>query len=85
MPDPRLKNLMADSELVEFAHVTANQNERKLRHVKEDARRDASVYEDRSTGERRTLPNKFVRAIGKQAAFELVDPEIERDAVAALT
>ncbi len=85
MPDPRLKNLMADSELVEFAHNTADQNERKLRRVKEDARRDASVYEDRSTGERRTSPNKFVRAIGKQAAFELVDPELERDAVAALT
>ena len=76
---------MSDSELVEFAQNTANQNERKLRHIKEDARRDASVYEDRSTGERRTLPNKFVRAIGKQAAFELVDPELEHVAVAALT
>ena len=85
MPDPRLKNLMSDSELVEFAQSTASQNERKLRHIKEDARRDASVYEDRSTGERRTLPNKFVRAIGKQAAFELVDPELEHVAVAALT
>ena len=85
MPDPRLKNLMSDSELVELAQSTASQNERKLRHIKEDARRDASVYEDRSTGERRTLPNKFVRAIGKQAAFELVDPELEHVAVAALT
>ena len=39
--------------------------------------KDGFVYEDRSSGERRTLPNKFVRAIGERATFELVDPDLE--------
>jgi hypothetical protein len=77
MPDPSRKNLLSDIELVEFAQRQANMNERSLRKVKEDAVKDGFVYEDRSSGERRTLPNKFVRAIGERATFELVDPDLE--------
>tara|TARA_R100000084_G_C4546350_1_gene97975 strand:- start:136 stop:393 length:258 start_codon:yes stop_codon:yes gene_type:complete len=77
MPDPSRRNLLSDIELVEYAHKLASKNDRSLRKVKEDLRRDGLVYEDRTSGERRTLPNKFVRAIGERATFELVDPNLE--------
>jgi hypothetical protein len=76
MPDPRLKKLLSDVELVELAEQTARKNSRTLRYVKDDTRRDATVFEDRQTGERRSLPNKFIRAIGEGPTFELVDPEL---------
>ena len=72
MPDPSLKGKLTDIELVEYAQRVAGENHRSLRHVKDDTRRDSKVFEDRSTGERRTLPNKFIRAIGQDATFELV-------------
>jgi|TARA_R110000796_G_scaffold251997_1_gene384749 hypothetical protein len=77
MPDPTKRNLLSDIELVEYAQKQASMNERSLRKVKEDLRRDGLVYEDRNSGERRTLPNKFVRAIGEHATFELIDPDLE--------
>ena len=36
---------------------------------------DMVVYEDRATGERRQIPNKFVLSLGKLVAFELADPD----------
>ena len=77
MPDPTKRNLLSDIELVEYAQKQASMNERSLRKVKEDLRRDGLVYEDRNSGERRTLPNKFVRAIGEHATLELIDPDLE--------
>ena len=71
------KNVLSDVELVEFAQRKAKENDRVLRKVKEDIRRDGLIYEDRESGERRSLPNKFIRAVGEQAAFELIDPELE--------
>ena len=71
------KNVLSDVELVEFAQRKAKENDRVLRKVKEDIRRDGLIYEDRESGERRSLPNKFIRAVGERAAFELIDPELE--------
>ena len=76
MPDPTMKGKLTDTELVEYAQHLSGSNERSLRRVKEDAIRDAVVYEERGTGERRTLPKKFINAIGAPATFELVDPEL---------
>jgi len=76
MPDPSQRRKLNDTELVEYAQHLAVNNERSLRRVKEDAIRDAVVYEDRGTGERRTLPKKFINALGAPATFELVDPDL---------
>jgi hypothetical protein len=66
-----------DIELVEHAQFLAEQNQRELRLVLVHGRRDCTSYEDVKTKERRILPNKYVRAIGPEAAFELVaiDPQ----------
>ena len=61
------RNKLSDVELVE----------RILRKVKEDAVRDSVVYEDRESGEQRSLPKKFIRALGASTTFELVDPKID--------
>jgi hypothetical protein len=73
----KIRNRLSDIELVEYAQHVADQKERRLKQVKDDTVRDSVVYEDRSSGERRTLPNKFIRAIGAQATFELVDPRLD--------
>ena len=77
MPRAVMRNLLSDVELVEYAQNVADQKSRNLRQVKNDTVRDSVVYEDRDTGERRSLPNKFIRAIGSAATFELVDPELD--------
>lgn len=77
MPRAALKNLLSDIEAVEYAQHKAKQTERSFRKVKEDAIRDSVVYEDRTSGERRSLPNKFIRAIGIDVAFELSDPDLD--------
>tara|TARA_R100001443_G_scaffold28822_1_gene41991 strand:- start:12894 stop:13151 length:258 start_codon:yes stop_codon:yes gene_type:complete len=77
MPRAALKNLLSDIEAVEYAQHKANKTERSFRRVKEDTIRDSVVYEDRTSGERRSLPNKFIRAIGVDAAFELADPDLD--------
>lgn len=66
-----------DIELVEHAQYLADQTERELRLVLVHGKRDYTSYEDVKTKERRALPNKYVRAIGPEATFELVaiDPE----------
>ncbi len=66
-----------DIELVEHAQFLAEQNQRDLRLVLVHGRRDSTFYEDVKTKERRILPNKYIRAIGPEATFELVsiDPE----------
>jgi len=76
MPDPSMKGRLTDVELVEYAQRQAGSSQRSLRRVKDDTIRDAVVYEDRETGERRTLPNKFINAVGASATFELVDPNL---------
>jgi len=67
----------SDLELVEHAQFLASQNERTLRLVLVHGNRDCTTYEDVKSKEVRTLPNKYIRAIGEQASFELVciDPE----------
>lgn len=63
---------LSDIELVEYAqHLTTTQD-RSLRRVTEDDRRDAVVYEDRHSGARCSVPRKFIKALGLEAAFELV-------------
>ena len=67
----------SDLELVEHAQFLAAQNERTLRLILVHGRRDCTSYEDVKMKERRILPNKYIRAIGPEATFELVaiDPE----------
>jgi hypothetical protein len=76
MPDPSIRSLLSDIELVEYAHHMAAQKNRSLREVKEDTIRDAKVVQDRSTGEQISVPNKFIRSIGINSAFELMRPEL---------
>tara|TARA_Y100000114_G_scaffold127882_2_gene124733 strand:- start:8074 stop:8331 length:258 start_codon:yes stop_codon:yes gene_type:complete len=77
MPRGSLRNLLRDHEAVEFSQRKADKNGRSLRHVKDDIMRDSAVYEDRKTGERRSIPNKFIKAIGTAASFELIDPDLD--------
>jgi hypothetical protein len=76
MPDPSLRHKLTDIELVEYAQRVAASNPKSLRRITDDDYRDAVIYEDRSTGERRSLPNKFIRSIGVAATFELINPEL---------
>jgi|TARA_R100000008_G_C3447533_1_gene97670 hypothetical protein len=72
-----LRNLLSNTERVEYAQNLADKNNRTLRRVKNNTVRDSIVYEDRESGETRTLPNKFIRALGYATAFELVDPNLD--------
>ena len=76
MPDPSQKSLLSDVELVEYANLMSARKNRSLREVKEDTMRDAKVIEDRASGERLTVPNKFIRSIGVSPAFELMRPDL---------
>jgi|TARA_R100000149_G_C5871635_1_gene135591 hypothetical protein len=76
MPDPSQKNLLSDVELVEYANLMSARKNRSLREVKDDTIRDAKVIEDRASGERVTVPNKFIRSIGVSPAFELMRPDL---------
>ena len=77
MPDPSRRNLLSDPILVEQAKRKADDNKRSLRAMVPDSVRDGVIYQDRETGEKRTLPNKFIRAIGAPATFELIDIPVE--------
>ena len=77
MPDPSRRNLLSDPILLEQAQRKADDNKRSLRAMVPDSVRDGVIYQDRETGEKRSLPNKFIRAIGAPATFELVDIELE--------
>jgi len=76
MPDPSIRSLLSDVELVEYANLIADRKNRSLREVKDDTLRDAKVVQDRATGEQVSVPNKFIRSIGIQSAFELMRPEL---------
>ena len=68
---------LGDIELVEYAQRLTATQDRSLRRVTDDDRRDAVVYEDRHSGARCSVPRKFINALGLEAAFELVtlDPQ----------
>lgn len=72
MPSPIPKHRLNDIELVEYAQRLSDSQKRNLRRVTDDDRRDAEIYEDRDSGERTSVPRKFIRALGLPAAFELV-------------
>jgi hypothetical protein len=76
MPDPSQKSLLSDVELVEYANLISARKNRSLREVKDDTLRDAKVIEDRASGERITVPNKFIRSLGVSPAFELMRPDL---------
>tara|TARA_Y100000004_G_C8810590_1_gene367498 strand:+ start:120 stop:380 length:261 start_codon:yes stop_codon:yes gene_type:complete len=76
MPDPSTRSLLSDIELVEYANHMASQTNRSLRQVKDDTLRDAKVIQDRKTGEQLSVPNKFIRSIGINSAFELMRPDL---------
>jgi hypothetical protein len=64
------------SELQE-AHEVARLQHISLREVRQDSRRDATIIEDRSTGDRRSIPNKTIKMFGVQVAYVLHAPEGE--------
>lgn len=72
MPDPSLRNKLNDIELVEYAQKLSRTSSRTLRYVKDDSRTDGAVYEDMTSGDRLSVPQKFIKSIGLDAAFELV-------------
>jgi|TARA_R100000005_G_C4974993_1_gene186696 hypothetical protein len=76
MPDPSIKSLLSDIELVEYAGHMADMQERQLKEVKDDTIRDAKVIRDTVTGEQISVPNKFIRSIGVKSAFELMRPDL---------
>ena len=76
MPDPSTRGLLSDIELVEYAQQEASRKNRSLRKVKDDTLRDAKVVQDRTTGEQVSVPNKFIRSIGINSAFELMRPDL---------
>ena len=59
------------------AQEAARHDPRSLREVRQDGRRDATIIEDRSTGERRSIPNKTTKMFGVQVAYALHAPEGE--------
>ena len=62
------------SEL-QTAHEAAHHEPLSLREVRQDGLRDATIIEDRSTGDRRSIPNKTIKMFGVQVAFVLHAPE----------
>jgi hypothetical protein len=62
---------------LQSAYDSARHEPLSLREVRPDSRRDATIIEDRSTGERRTIPNKTIKMFGVQVAFVLHTPEGE--------
>lgn len=67
-------NPLRDAGLVERARERVDVQPRNLRRVGAVEYRDMVVLEDRATGERRKVPNKFINAVGDSVAFELADP-----------
>ena len=63
----------SDPTLAFEAMENAQNNPRSLRRVKDVPRRDAVMFEDRETGERRTVPNKVLLVLGEAAGFEMAD------------
>ena len=77
MPDPSRRNMLSDSDLVAQAQRKAEANKRSLRAMRPDSRRDGVIYQDRETGEKKMLPNKFIKAVGAPTTFELIDIQVE--------
>ncbi len=71
MPDPSIKHVFNDHELLTEASQDADKHQRTLRRVRELPHHDMVVYECRETGDRRSIPNKYRLAYGISVAFEL--------------
>tara|TARA_R110001583_G_scaffold13263_9_gene57485 strand:- start:3177 stop:3422 length:246 start_codon:yes stop_codon:yes gene_type:complete len=71
MPDPNIKHIFTDPTLLTEAANQADKYQRSLRRVRELPHRDMVVYECRETGNRRSIPTKYLLALGAPTAFEL--------------
>ena len=80
MPDPEKRHRLKDPDTIMEAHALARENMRQLRIVTDDNYRDAIIVEDTNSGDRRSVPNKLVRALGAAAAFEMINPDMTADA-----
>ena len=67
-------NPLRDAELLERARERVDSHPRNLRRLGAVEYRDMVIFEDRATGERRKVPNKFINAVGDSIAFELAEP-----------
>ncbi len=67
-----LPGILNDPELVAYAESLASSRSRDLQVVLVHGNKDCTTYLDIKTEERRTLPNKYIRALGPHTAFELV-------------
>lgn len=72
-----LPGILNDLELVEHAESLASSRSRDLQVVLVHGNKDCTTYLDTKTEERRTLPNKYIRALGPHTAFELVHIDLE--------
>ncbi len=64
-----------DPDLVARAKERTQTSPRSLRMIGVVEYRDMVIYEDRATGERRSLPQKHVLNLGPAVVFELADTE----------
>ena len=64
---------MPDQDLILRAKERSQSHPRSLRKVGDAWRRDMVVFEDRATGERRSVSNKMILTLGDAVAFELSD------------
>ena len=69
------RKIAGDPTLMMAARRCVQTQPRSLRHVGDVETTDMVIYEDRATGERRQIPNKFILSLGKLVAFELADPD----------
>ncbi len=67
----------SDPSSVGEAKQRSQLHPRSLRRIGEKAGTDMIIYEDRATGERRSVPRKTLLALGSGAAYELATPQPE--------
>ena len=67
----------SDPSMIREAQQRSQLHPRSLRRVGEKAGTDTIIYEDRATGERRSVPRKTLLALGSGAAYELATPPPE--------
>jgi len=72
-----LPGILNDLERVEHAESLASSRSRDLQVVLVHGNKDCTTYLDIKTEERRTLPNKYIRALGPHTTFELVHIDLE--------
>ena len=72
-----MKTAFSDPDRIAKASDIADRTRRQLRRVYDMPYTDMVIYEDRATGERRSVPNKARIALGVAVSYELATPVLE--------